>query len=201
MRTKMLVIAALALGLGAGGALAKGGPPPKDPKGHGPPPSSAANPAKGEQEAAKDQKELEKGIARDAKQSELAAAKAAREAARELKFKRETKRLGFTCRPGTTHIEGVVVSVTPATDIAPGSIMIKVTKGNSRGKTLVGTQITITLLASTEVIRNGQASLAQLAVGDRVRLDSRSCTPPDADTTDGVAPAPTLVARKIFAAR
>ena len=164
VRVKLLIIAALALGLTAGGALAKGGPPPghdSNGKDKAPPATAQAN-------------------------------KAAVAAKKEAAFQKQTKTLGYTCRPGTTHVEGTVVSVVPATATMPGTLTILVRKGNSRGKALVGQTITIGLLTSTEVIKTGHTTQAALVMGAVVKLDLRVCT------DDAVGSVPGLVARKVF---
>ena len=230
MRTKLLlVVTVLALGLSAGGALAKGGPPSNDEKAQEKAEAHAAKDEAKDQkaeakasdqaakDAAEDQKEQAKAgiaatkdaakdlkanaktVAKTTKAQTKAQTKAAKEAAKELKFKNETRRLGYTCRGGTTHLEGRVVTITPGTATSPGSMTIMVTKGNKLGRSIVGTQVTISLLASTDVVRVGPSNLGALAAGATVRIDTRTCTPRDTNTTDGVTPVAGFVARKIFA--
>ena len=85
-----------------------------------------------------------------------------------------------------------MVSVVPATATAPGTLTVLVTKGNSRGKSLVGQTVTIGLLTSSEVIKTGHTTQAALTVGATVKLDLRLCT------DDAVGSVPGLVARKVF---
>jgi hypothetical protein len=201
MRLKMLVLVLVALACSAGMAFPQGStaasvaamgdkPPklPKDDKG------AAKDAAAADKAAAKDAKDA----AKDAAKTTKAQTKAERAAAKELKFKTEMQRLGYSCRGGTMHVVGRVVSVTPATPAVPatpttpavaatpGTMVIEVTKGNSRAQDFVGTQLTVMLAASTEV-------KGTLPVGAIVKLDLRSCS--TAGTT-GVAGTSVLVARK-----
>lgn len=205
-------------------------PPPKPPNPNKPS-KDDKDAAKDEKGAAKDAAAAEKGAAHDAAAAEKDAAatakdaakatkaqtkaeiKAARAAAKELKFNRSMRSLGYTCRGGTTHVFATVVSITPSTPGSPAtettpevlptppSMMIEVTKGNVRGRLLVGTQTSITFTAGTEVIRRGNMPgiAGTLPIGSTIMIDLRSCTPPDTDPTDGISPEPVLVARKIFA--
>jgi pyruvate/2-oxoglutarate dehydrogenase complex dihydrolipoamide acyltransferase (E2) component len=234
MKLKMLVLVLVALAWGAGTALAKGGPPPdKGPqheqkdadKAQKDLDKDAAHATKdAEKGAAQATKEQDKATAQAAKQDEKVAAKsakaltkaqaaAARAAVKELKFNRAMKRLGYSCRGGTTHVFATVVSVTPSTPGTPATettpavaptpptMLIEVLKGNSRGRLLVGSQTTITFSAGTEVIRRGNTVgiAGTIPAGSPIMIDLRLCTPPDTDPTDGVSPTPVLVARKIFA--
>ncbi len=179
MRSRIVIVAVLALALTAGGALAKGGPPAKPPKG-----------PKQDHAAAQGQK-----------RQDPAAAKPDRGNAKQLSFKREARRLGYTCRGGTTRLAGIVDTVVPAASTATGSLTLTVAKGNSRARALAGTQVTVTLLTSTEVVRKGVSAAAALATGDTVRIDARTCTAPDAGVgtdTNGSAAA-VLLARRIVA--
>ena len=76
-------------------------------------------------------------------------------------------------------------SVVPATATAPGTMTIVVTKGNSRGKSLVGQTITVGLLTSTDVIKTGHTTQAALAVGAKVKLDLRLRTDDAAGSVPG----------------
>jgi hypothetical protein len=201
MRLKMLALVLVALACSGGVAFAQGSTaasgaamgdkppkPPKDDKG------AAKDAAAADKAAAKDAKDATK----DAAKATKAQTKAERAAAKELKFKSEMQQLGYNCRGGTTHVVGRVVSVTlgtpavpatpttPATPATPGSMVIEVIKGNSRGQDFVGTQLTVTLAASTEV-------KGTLPVGAIVKLDLRSCSTAG---TAGVAGTSVLVARK-----
>jgi hypothetical protein len=186
MRVKLLIIAALAFGLTAGGALAKGGPP----AGH------ESNGKSGEQHGNSGAGTTDQGTDTSGPEKTppptAQANKAAVAAKKEAAFQKQTKTLGYTCKPGTTHVEGTVVSVVPATATTAGTMTILVTKGNSRGKTLVGQTITVALLTSTDVIKTGHTTQAALAVGAKVKLDLRLCT------DDAVGSVPGLVARKVF---
>jgi hypothetical protein len=176
--------------------------------------NAAKDTAKATKGAAKDTAKTTKDVARvtakATKAQTKAAAKAAKAAAKELKFKTEMRQLGYSCRGGTTHVVGRVVSVTPgtpavpatpttpATPATPGSMVVEVIKGNSRGSELIGTPLTVTIAASTEVERKGTGGVAgTLPVGAIVKLDLRLCTPTNTTTTGGVAPTSVLVARKI----
>jgi hypothetical protein len=174
MHRKLFVIAVLCLASSAGGALAKGGPP------------------------AKGQKAQEKAAAAAAKSEAHEQKAQTKAAAKELKFKHESRTLGYSCRGGTTHLVGEVAAVTPSSDLGPGSLTITVTKGNKRGRALVDTELTIVLFASTQIIHQGQGTVADLVPGATVRIDARMCKPTEATTTDGVAPVPAFVARKVL---
>ena len=191
MRVKLLIITALALGLTAGGALAKGGPPPgHDSNGKSGEQHGNTNDAGNQAGKPEDQGTGTSGPHK-APPPSAQANKAAVAAKKEAAFQKQTKTLGYTCKPGTTHVEGTVVSVVPATATAPGTMTVLVTKGNSRGKLLVGQTITVGLLTSTDVIKTGHTTQAALAVGATVKLDLRLCT----DDAPGSTPA--LVARKV----
>jgi hypothetical protein len=181
MRVKLLIAVALAFGLTAGGALAKGGPPP----GHD------SHGKSGEQHGKPEDQETGASGPKKTPPATAQGNKAAVAAKKEAAFQKQTKTLGYTCKPGTTHVEGTVVSVVPATATAPGTMTVLVTKGNSRGKLLVGQTITVGLLTSTDVIKTGHTTQAALAVGATVKLDLRLCT----DDAPGSTPA--LVARKV----
>lgn len=192
MRIKLLIIAAFAFGLTAGGALAKGGPPPgHDSNGKSGEQHGNTNDGTGSQEG----KPADKGTGTSGPEktppATAQAKKAAVAAKKEAAFQKQTKTLGYTCKPGTTHVEGTMVSVVPATATAPGTMTIVVTKGNSRGKSLVGQTITVGLLTSTDVIKTGHTTQAALAVGAKVKLDLRLCTADAAGSTPG------LLARKV----
>ena len=180
---------ALAFGLTAGGA-AKGAA-----SGHDSNRSPTSSTATGRRDRHQGGKPADKGTGTSGQEktppATAQANKAAVAAKKEAAFQKQTKTLGYTCKPGTTHVEGTVVSVVPATATAPGTMTIVVTKGNSRGKSLVGQTITVGLLTSTDVIKTGHTTQAALAVGAKVKLDLRLCT------ADAPGSTPGLLARKV----
>jgi hypothetical protein len=176
MRMKLLVMTVLAVCVPVGVAMAKGGPP-----------SGNGNNGQAHGTSKKD--------APDSAQAN----KAAVTAKKAQQFRRQTRALGYTCRPGTTHLRGTVVAVVPPTATAAGSLTVLVTQANRAGRALVGTEVTVTLLTSTDVVDVGHTTAGSLTVGSTVVLDTRSCTAADADPTDGVTPGAELVARKIVA--
>jgi pyruvate/2-oxoglutarate dehydrogenase complex dihydrolipoamide acyltransferase (E2) component len=228
MKLKILVLVLVALAWGTGTALAKGGPPPDKGQKHEQKDADKAQ-KEADKDAAHAAKDAEKDAAQAAKAEEkattpqpnehaakgqaTAAAAKARAAAKELKFNQSMRRLGYTCRGGTTHVFATVVTIIPSTPGSPATettpevlptppmMTIEVTKGNSRGRLLIGAETTITFTAGTEVIRRGNMPgiAGTLPVGSSIMIDLRVCTPPDTDPTDGVSPEPVLVARKIFA--
>jgi hypothetical protein len=196
---KLLAVAVLTLGLTGSAALAKGGPPPgHDNNGngagdHGKPDDPGGN-GQGSTKPADKPPDKPPGKPPDKPTGpppKAQANKAAAQAKQEAKFQKQTKKLGYTCRPGTTHLEGVVTVVVHATATTPGFLTITVTKGNSRGKSKVGQKVTITLLTSTEVIRTGHTTQSALVIGAKLKLDLRACT----DRTPGASEG--LVARRI----
>ena len=204
---KFLAVAVLTLGLTGSAALAKGGPPPghdnngngagdhgkpDDPGGNGQGSTKPTDKPADKPPDKPPEKPPDKPPGKPTGPPPKAQAnKAAAQAKQEAKFQKQTKKLGYTCRPGTTHLEGVVTVVVHATATTPGFLTITVTKGNSRGKSKVGQKVTITLLTSTEVIRTGHTTQSALVIGAKLKLDLRACTDRTAGATEG------LVARRI----
>lgn len=97
---------------------------------------------------------------------------------------------GTACRPNVSFIlNGTFVSA--AAD--GSSFTMNVTHANHHAKGL-GSPATITVAASTRIVRNGQvATLADLKAGDRLNVQARGCKSPPAGTVQ------TMVAKRVVA--
>ena len=86
---------------------------------------------------------------------------------------------GAGCKPQVTVVlHGTVATAPGATPTSPFSLMVNVKSANSHGKAFVkATQpVTVTVTTTTKVSRQGSKTLSSLLAGDKVTIQSRTCT-------------------------
>lgn len=177
MKTKILLLGLVLSAGTAGGALADGGDPGK----HGGQPPQAGSSsgkdngehsgAKGDKDGKPDKPKPERG------------------------FKDELRTLGLSCSSKAIDLKGTIVSV------GEGSLSLSVRHANRHGSGLIGTQVSVLLISSTDIKRKGPATAADLVAGDAVKVHALACAKGAAAgaTPSSAATAAVLVARKVIA--
>jgi hypothetical protein len=97
-------------------------------------------------------------------------ARAAKKPAAPVGFQRELRKLGITCPRASVHLAG---SFGGAGD---GFVAVTVSRGTGKARSLAGKQVSLRLLASTHILRNGPSTAARLKAGDRLNVVALMCS-------------------------
>jgi hypothetical protein len=85
-------------------------------------------------------------------------------------FQRELRVLGITCPQATVDLQG---SFGGAGD---GFMAVVVSRATGRASSLVGKQVSLRLLKSTRIVRNGPTVASRLRAGDRLNVVALMCS-------------------------